>query len=275
MSDVDDDAEAVAGAHHRRAEIGETPLHRVFGLDIAELVRPVVDELQMTHAVGCARLLDALDAIFDEIGAFGGHDDRRSRGWRRAQLRRVADDVELLLLREAEQPGKCGLAPGVELARLRRPRRVDAPVSEDAMGRRVGDDRETGDGQAAGAHRFCDRLERRVLANEPSGVAVHVDGQSAAEQPARGGSGVAVGRRLSAKVQRARSEHKRRRPSALENSTPSGRAQVNPMALGLPPSLVLKAASHTAILPSRIIQISTPRPAILAPVTRSSHSPSQ
>ena len=41
MSDVDDDAEAVAGAHHRRAEIGETPLHRVFGLDIAELVRPI------------------------------------------------------------------------------------------------------------------------------------------------------------------------------------------------------------------------------------------
>ena len=51
--------------------------------------------------------------------------------------------------------------------------------------------------------------------------------------------------------------------------------QVRPIALGLPTSLKLKAASQTAIWPPRMIQTSTPRPAIWRPVAWSSHSPSQ
>src|SRR5207248_10069688 len=46
-----------------------------------------------------------------------------------------------------------------------------------------------------------------------------------------------------------------------------------PMTLFLPASLKLKAASHTAILPSRMTQISTPCPDILAPVWLSCHPP--
>src|SRR5215813_1400791 len=44
----------------------------------------------------------------------------------------------------------------------------------------------------------------------------------------------------------------------------------------LPPSSqTLNAASHTAIIPSRIRHASSPRPAIFLPLSRSSHVPSQ
>src|SRR5262249_59277163 len=64
------------------------------------------------------------------------------------------------------------------------------------------------------------------------------------------------------------------RPPGKSSRERAGLAQVRPIALGLPFSLKLNAASQTAILPSRIFQTSTPRPVISLPVTASRHSPS-
>src|SRR5215471_2997601 len=137
--------------------------------------------------------------------------------------------MQLLLLSEPKQPDKCGFAPGVELARLRRPRRVDPPVGEDPVGRSVGDDRETGDGQATGAHRFGDRLECRIVADEPSGVAVLIDDKRATEKLACCSAGLTVGSRLSSNPRGAKTGDERGRSNALQNSTPRGRAQVSSM----------------------------------------------
>jgi hypothetical protein len=131
---VDDNPEPIARTHDRRAEIGQTALHRVFGLDVAQFIRPVMNKLQMAHAVVGSHFVDALASALKKISPFSSDNDRRPSGRCGAQLCGIAYDVQLLLLRKPQQPGKCRPAPGVEFARFRRTDWMDSPVGKNAMG---------------------------------------------------------------------------------------------------------------------------------------------
>ena len=61
MGDIDDDPEPVARAHHLDAKIGEAVMHRVFGLNVAEFVGPVMHELQVPQPELPPRFLNAID----------------------------------------------------------------------------------------------------------------------------------------------------------------------------------------------------------------------
>jgi hypothetical protein len=63
---VDNNAKPIARTHHRSSEICQTALHRVFGLDVAQFIRPVVNQLQMAHAVGDTHFVDALDLTLEK-----------------------------------------------------------------------------------------------------------------------------------------------------------------------------------------------------------------
>ena len=129
MGNVDDNPEPIARPHDRSAEIR----HRIFGLDVAQFIRPLVNQLQMAYAVGDAHFVDPLNSAFEKIGTLGRHNDGRPGGDRRAQLCGIADDVQLLLLRKPQQPSKGRSAPGVEFARFRRTDRMNAPVGKNTM----------------------------------------------------------------------------------------------------------------------------------------------
>jgi hypothetical protein len=134
VGNVDDNPEPIARTHDHSAEIGQTTLHRIFGLDVAQFIRPIVNQLQMAHAVGDAHLVDPLDPALEKIGTFSRNNDGRPGGRRGAQPNGIAYDVQLLLLRKPQQPGKCRSAPGVKLAGFRRTDGMNSPVGKDAMG---------------------------------------------------------------------------------------------------------------------------------------------
>ena len=73
---IDDDAHLVATPDDLGAERRQALMHAGLGLDVAQLVRPVVRELEMAQRPALIGLVETFDPAFEEIGAFGGHDDR-------------------------------------------------------------------------------------------------------------------------------------------------------------------------------------------------------
>ncbi len=106
MSDVDDDAHAVAAADHLGAELGEAAANRRHRLDVAELVDPVVGQLKVAEPVLSMGLLQPFDPAFKEVGAFGGDDGGRSAPRGRVQRGEVGDDVEPLVGDQLGEPGE-------------------------------------------------------------------------------------------------------------------------------------------------------------------------
>jgi hypothetical protein len=90
---VDNNPKPIARTHHRSAKVCQTTLHRAFGLDVAQFIRPVVNQLQMAHAVGDTHFVDALDLTLEKIGPFSRDYDGRPAGRRRAQHCGIANDV--------------------------------------------------------------------------------------------------------------------------------------------------------------------------------------
>jgi hypothetical protein len=130
---VDDDPEPIACTHDRGAEIRQTTLHRVFGLDVAQFIRSVVNQLQMTHAMGDTHLLDALD-LPSRKSAPSAATMMDGPPVGAAQHCGIPNEVQLLLLCKPQQPNKNCLAPGVKFARFGRTNRMNAPIWKDAMG---------------------------------------------------------------------------------------------------------------------------------------------
>ena len=182
MGHVDNNPKPIARTHNHSAEICQTALHRVFGLDVAQFIRPVVNQLQMAHAIGDTHFVDALDLALEKIGPLSRDYNGRPSGRRRAQRCGIADNVQLLLLRQPQQPYKGCLAPGVKFSRFGRTDRMDSPVGKNTMGWRIGDNGKASDGKTPSAHWFCHWLESVVVADEAAGVAMHVYRQRTGEQ---------------------------------------------------------------------------------------------
>ena len=144
---VDNYPKPIARTHNHGAEICQTTLHRVFGLHVAQFIRSVVNQLQMTHAVGDTHFVDALYLALEKIGPFRCDDNRRLSGRRRAKHCGIADDVQLLLLCKPQQPTKGRPTPGVEFSRFRRTDRMNAPVRKNAMGWRIRNNGKASDGR--------------------------------------------------------------------------------------------------------------------------------
>ena len=86
--------------HHLDAKVGQSAVDRRFSLDVAEVVDPVVRQLQVAQTKGGIRLVDPLDRAVEKIGTFGGDDDRRTPRRGSPQRSRIANDMELLLFGE-------------------------------------------------------------------------------------------------------------------------------------------------------------------------------
>jgi hypothetical protein len=67
VRDIDHDAQLVAAADHLDAELSEAAMHAGFGLDVAQLVGPVVRELQMAQPPALVGLVETLDPALEEV----------------------------------------------------------------------------------------------------------------------------------------------------------------------------------------------------------------
>jgi hypothetical protein len=119
MRHVDHNAHAVAAADHLGTEGRETAMDAGFGLDVAQLVRPVVRELQMAKRPAPIGLVETLDLALEEVGTFGRANEGTPAGPRGAQLRRRPDDRQALRASERVQLIEGAPAELVELARAR------------------------------------------------------------------------------------------------------------------------------------------------------------
>src|SRR4029077_15297249 len=88
-------------------------------LDVAQLVRPIVRELQMAQRPPLIGLVEALDLALEAIRTFGRDNERRPAGPRGAELSGCPDDRQPLLPCQGVQRAKGALAECVELARVR------------------------------------------------------------------------------------------------------------------------------------------------------------
>ena len=76
VRDVADKAEPVTGADHLGAEFGEALMRDRAGLEIADVVRRVMHELQMPHAA-LMRFLQPFELAVEKVEALDIGDDRR------------------------------------------------------------------------------------------------------------------------------------------------------------------------------------------------------
>lgn len=93
---VDDDAQLVAAADHLDAELCEAAMHAGLGLDVAQLVGPIVRKLQMPQRPAPVGLVESLDPALEEIAAFRRNNDRRPAGARPVEIRRGPEQRQLL-----------------------------------------------------------------------------------------------------------------------------------------------------------------------------------
>ena len=100
MRGVDDDPEPVAGTDHLGAKIGQATMHRRFGLDVAEVIDPVMRQLQVAQTISGIGLVDPLDRAVEKIRTLGRDDDRRTARRGGPQRGHIGDDMELLLFGE-------------------------------------------------------------------------------------------------------------------------------------------------------------------------------
>ena len=75
MRHVDDDAQLVAAADNLDTELRQAAMHAGLGLDVAQLVGPVVRELQMAQRPALIGLVETLDPALEEVAAFRRDDD--------------------------------------------------------------------------------------------------------------------------------------------------------------------------------------------------------
>jgi hypothetical protein len=61
MGGIDDDAEPVAGADHLGPKVRQSAMHRRFGLDVTEIIDPIVGQLQVPQPIRRVGLIEALD----------------------------------------------------------------------------------------------------------------------------------------------------------------------------------------------------------------------
>ena len=177
---VDHDAERIAAPDHFCAEVGQATLLGWLRLDVAQLVRPIVRELELAQLPALIRLVETLDLAVEPVAAFRRHDHRWPARPRRPQIRGCLDDRHRLVAHQLVKLGELGLAEIVELAGTRITDRPDA-ATRGIDHRRIADDAEADRGHAALLHRRG-HLQQAVApvggADQVSGMAVEVDGHA-------------------------------------------------------------------------------------------------
>ena len=120
VRDIADKAEPVTGADHLGAEFGETVMGDGAGLEIADVVRRVVDELHVPDAA-LMRFLQPFELPLEEVEPLDIGDDRRlSRLVRRFEIGGGKGAAHAVVGDQLVHPGEAVEVVPVKLARLRR-----------------------------------------------------------------------------------------------------------------------------------------------------------
>src|SRR5882757_1938532 len=92
-------------------------MHAGLGLDVTQLVRPIVRELQMAQRPTLVRLVETLELALEEIGAFRRDDERWLAGPHSTQFGRGPDDGQPLPARQRMELLEGALGEIIKLAR--------------------------------------------------------------------------------------------------------------------------------------------------------------
>ena len=185
---VDHHPELVAAGHHRSAEVGEPSVDRRLGLDVAELVHPVVHQGERRHAEGVGRR-QALEVALEEVGPLAGEEHSRLAGVvGPLHLGRRPGQWRLGAVQHLQQAGELPVVIGAGLPRGEGPSCVQATVGcggqhGEVGNRRHADRRHPGGprrDEARGQRVRPQQLHQQVVVSQageeaPAGVGVDVD----------------------------------------------------------------------------------------------------
>src|SRR5947207_14707056 len=106
MCDIADKAEPMAGPNHLGAEFGEPVMHDGAGLEIANFIRRVMDELQVPQTA-LVRFLQPLKLAIEEIKPFHiSYNRRLPRFVRRLQIGCAQRAAHAMMSNELIHPGE-------------------------------------------------------------------------------------------------------------------------------------------------------------------------
>ena len=118
MRDVDDNAHPLTPTDDLDPEGCQPAMDRRFGLDVAELIDPVVSQLQMAQPAESVSGIQVCSIALEKVGTFGGDQRCRTSGPSGCQRSSIRCNPQFLRTYEGMKASKASICTGPQFSRL-------------------------------------------------------------------------------------------------------------------------------------------------------------